>query len=288
MKQPLVTIAMPVRNCEKTIAASVRSVLNQTFHDWEMLLIDDASTDKTMVEVRRFKDARLKVRQDGRHKGLPARLNEAIQEASGMFLARMDGDDVCYPIRLESQLQYLNLHPEVDLVGGGVLIFGADGQALGKRIPPEYHNAICRRTSVGIPIAHPTFLGLTQWFRHHRYSEAVLLSQDQDLLLRAYETSCYANIPNILLGYREELKLVKLLRTRRFYARMLLAEHLRKGRPIAGGWSVLVQYVKGAVDIMALLTGLQYRILRHRAMPVTGEEVAEWQQVWLRSNRVMS
>ena len=97
MTKLLVTVAMPVRNCEKTIAAAVRSVLNQTFQDWEMLVVDDGSSDGTVAEVRRFEDKRIMLHLDGQSKGLPARLNEAIGVASGEYFARMDGDDVCYP-----------------------------------------------------------------------------------------------------------------------------------------------------------------------------------------------
>jgi len=288
VSKPLVTIAMPVRNCEKTVATAVRSVLNQQFQDWVLLVVDDGSTDRTLAEVSRFQDGRIKVWHDNRSKGLPTRLNEAIAFASGEYFARMDGDDVCYPNRLELQLNYLRSHPEVDLVGAGVLVFRGDGLVLGKRIPPEAHAAICRRPSAGFPMAHPTFFGKTQWYRRYGYSEAVLLCQDQDLLLRAFESSCYANVPAILLGYRDELKLGKLLRSRRFFARMVLAEYLRKGRPLAGGCAVLLQCLKGLVDITAMVSGLRYRLLRHRARPVSDAEVEQWRHLWLAANRAIS
>jgi len=280
LNQPLVTVAMAVRNCETTVAAAVRSVLNQTFQDWEMLIVDDGSTDGTLAEVRRFQDARVSVLHDGHIRGLAARLNEAIALASSEFLARMDGDDVCYPERLGLQLEYLRSHADVDLVGGGVLVFEGDGQALGKRIPPSAHAAICRRPRGGFPMAHPTWAGKTQWFQRHGYSEAVLHSQDQDVLLRAFESSCYANIPAILLGYRDDLDLGKLLGSRCWLARVVLAEYLRRGQPLIGCLGVLEACLKGAVDIIAVLTGLRYRLLRHRARPITSEEASSWRKVW--------
>jgi glycosyltransferase involved in cell wall biosynthesis len=194
---------MPVRNCEKTVAVAMRSVLNQSFQDWEMLVIDDGSSDGTLVEVRRFQDSRVRVLHDGYSKGLPARLNEAIKEASSEFLARMDGDDVCYPERLQLQLKYLRSHPGVHLVGGGVLVFGVNGLPLGKREGPESHDRICIRPHAGFPIVHPTFCGKADWFRRFRYRGFAVRCEDQDMLLRGFRTSRYANVPGIVLGYRE-------------------------------------------------------------------------------------
>src|SRR5437867_2278373 len=106
MTQSLVSIAMPVRNCEETVAAAIRSILNQTFRVWELIIIDDGSSDGTFDEVHRFRDKCMVACHDGKTRGLVARLNEAIALASGRYFARMDGDDVSYPRRLELQLEY--------------------------------------------------------------------------------------------------------------------------------------------------------------------------------------
>lgn len=272
---------MSVYNCERTVAPSVRSIINQSFRDWELIVIDDGSTDATLAQLRSFQDERIKILHDDENKGLPTRLNEAIARASGEYLARMDGDDVSYPNRLELQLEYLQSHSEVDLVGGGMLVFGAGGKVIGKRILPEAHEAICRRPHSGFPIAHPTYFGKTCWFRLHKYCETALLSQDQGLLLRAFSTSHFSNVPHVLLGYREAaFDLRKVLEGRRFYSRMVLAEYSQKGRPLIGWYGLLGQYIKGAVDIVAVVTGLQYHLLRQRANPVNSEEIAQWQEVW--------
>lgn len=280
MKPPLITIAMPIRNCEKTIAPAVRSVLNQNFQDWELLVICDVSTDGTLAELNRFQDGRIKVLHDNHSKGLPASLNEAIDLAKGEFFARMDGDDVSYPKRLELQLDYLRSHPEVDLVGGGVLVFEKEGRALGKRMPPENHQDICRKPYAGFPMSHPTYFGKTAWFRRYGYRESAILCEDQDLLLRAFQTSHFANLPQVVLGYREQLDLMRILRNRRFWAGIVLKEYSRNGQLVIGWRGVLGQYLKSLVDIVAVVTGLKYHLLRHRAMPAGSEEVLQWQQVW--------
>lgn len=282
MNEPLVSIAMSVRNCGRTVAMAVQSILNQTFSDWELIIINNGSTDETLSELAQFRDSRIAIYSDGESKGLPARLNEALSLASGTYFARMDGDDVSYPRRLELQLAYLRLHREVDVLGGGVMVFGKDGCALGIRMAPECHSKICCRPYGGFSMAHPTFFGKTDWFRRFGYREIADRCEDQDLLLRAFRTSRYANLPCIVLGYHEQLNLSvgKILRSRRFFARMVLAEYVRHGEYWIGYRGVVEQILKGAVDVMAVLTGMQYRLLRHRALPANSEEIATWKEVW--------
>ena len=221
---------------------------------------------------------------DGQSKGLPVRLNEAIGLAGGGFYARMDGDDVCYPGRLELQLEFLRSHPEVDLVGGGLLVFGKGGRVIGRRIPPESHREICRRPYSGFPMAHPLFFGKASWFQIWRYSPQVRFGCDQDLLLRSYRSSRFANLPDVLLGYREErVMLRKCYRYRISMCRGLVA------RPESGSLSrralgIALHAAKFMADTLAVSTGLRYHLLRHRARPVTGAEAAEWREVWQSAN----
>src|SRR5512135_1398022 len=115
--QPLVSIGMPVRNNEATLALAIRSILEQTYTNWELLLIDDGSSDGTLRVMRGFTDERIRIFSDGLSLGLPDRLNQAIDASRGEYFARMDGDDVSYPRRLGRQVDYLRHHPQVDLVG---------------------------------------------------------------------------------------------------------------------------------------------------------------------------
>jgi glycosyltransferase involved in cell wall biosynthesis len=274
---------MPVRNCEKTVAVAVRSVLNQTFNDWELLVVDDGSTDGTLAELSRFQDGRIKVLHNNHSHGLASRLNEAIGLAEGEFYARMDGDDVCYPRRFELQLGYLQSHPEVDLMGGGLFVFGEEGRVLGKRIPPADHDAICRRPYSGFPMAHPAFFGKRRWFqlwhfepRRGRFQGAC----DQDLLLRSYSHSRFANITDIIIGYREEkIVLLRSFLYRVGFCRSLVA-NWGGGSICMKAFGLALATAKLSVDAIAVSTGLQHRVLRHRARPVTDVEVAQWRRVW--------
>ena len=280
-EQPVVSIVMPVRNCERTLKLAVGSILAQTYRRWELLLIDDGSSDGTVEIARSFQDSRIIVYSDGMARGLVARLNQAIALSRAKYIARMDGDDVAYPERLERQLAYLESHPDVDLIGAAILVFGQGGTPLGKRVVRADHEAICSTPASGFGVAHPTYVGRLEWFRRHWYREQALRCEDQDLLLRTYRCSRFANVPEILLGYREEtIALGKLLPARRFLARAMFTEFRRQKRLGLALRGVVGQAMRAVLDCLAVGTGLDYGILRHRALPITSEERRDWMQVW--------
>src|SRR6266571_138178 len=278
---PRVSIGMPVYNCAATLGTALRSILNQTFSDWELLLIDDGSTDETLHVSRSHSDPRIRVFVDGLHRGLVERLNQAIDLSEGKYFARMDGDDVSYPERFERQVRYLEEHSDVDLLGCGVLAFKGNGLVLGTRRVPLSHRDICARPWAGFDLAHPTWVGRMQWFRRHRYRSDAVRCEDQDLLRRTYKTSRFANLPNILVGYREEsISLGKNLASRHFVCKCLLQNAFEHKNYLLAVRGVISQNVKGLVDILAVTTGLNYRVLRHRAMPVEESVKERWAQVW--------
>lgn len=272
---------MPVRNNQKTVALALQSIIAQTYSHWELLLIDDGSADDTLRIISGFSDRRIKVLSDGRSLGLPARLNQAIELCQGNYLARMDGDDICYPHRLEAQVHYLQRHEEIDLVGGSMLIFGDNGRPIGKRVAPEKHASITKRPYRGFPVAHPTFLGRLEWFRRYGYRTDAVRCEDQDMLLRAYKESTFANVQDILLGYREEkVDLRKTLTSRIYFTRSLVKEMMRRKRFDLATRAVVEQQGKMLMDVAAVTTGLHHRLLRHRAYSISTQEAQKWQEVW--------
>jgi glycosyltransferase involved in cell wall biosynthesis len=208
-------------------------------------------------------------------------LNECVDAAKGKYLARMDSDDVAYPLRLEKQVQFLETHPDIDLLSTFVLVFGVDGVVFGKRAGPIRHEDIVRQPLRSFPMIHPTWTGKLSWFRTHRYRKEAVRCEDHDLLLRSLLESRYAVLPEILLGYREErLELRKILRSRMNWVRSV-------GGHVSGFWGPLqLVYVaidqasKACVDSVAALTGLNYKLLRHRARPAEAAEIQEWEEVW--------
>lgn len=268
-------------NCERTLVASVQSILNQTLESWELLIVDDGSTDRTVDVARSFQDERIRVVADREHGGLVAGLNQAIQISGGKYFARMDGDDVAYPERLERQVDYMERHPEIDLVGCSMLVFGEDGATLGCRCCPETHEELCRRPSAGFHIWHPTWMGRMEWFRARRYDRKAIRAEDQVLLLRSYLTSRFACLPEILQGYQESrLSLRKILRGRCTFTIAACREFLKRKKYFVTIECALEQSAKAMVDVFAISSGLNHQILRHRARPVATDVARRWSEVW--------
>ena len=128
-----VTIGIPFLNARRSLAAAVRSVFAQTHPDWELLLVDDGSSDGSLDVVRCLDDPRVRLVRDGSHRGLCARLNQIAAMARGAYLARMDADDVMHPERIERQLALLGADPGVDLVDTATFTVDDDLTPLGVR-----------------------------------------------------------------------------------------------------------------------------------------------------------
>ena len=116
-QRPVVTVLMAVYNAERFLADAITSILKQTFSDFELLIIDDGSTDQTADVVRQFSDRRIQFMPAGQRLGLPGALNLGLENASGNLVARHDHDDISHPLRLEQQVAYLEANPDVALVG---------------------------------------------------------------------------------------------------------------------------------------------------------------------------
>jgi len=272
---------MPVFNCEKTLATAIRSILNQTYGNWELLLMEDGSNDNTLNVARSFSDPRISVCTDHLHRGRVARLNLAVTMSRGEYFARMDGDDVAYPERLERQVEYLGRHPKIDLLGCSMLVFKDDGVAVGCRPVPGTHVQICQRPSNGFYIGHPTWIGRTQWFRTHPYEAGVKRAEDQVLLLNSYSTSSFASLPEILCGYREDrLVLSKMLRGRYEFATAVFKGCLEREEYFKAIGCVLHHSTKAFVDVLAIATGLNYLVLAHRARSLNPPSLQRWAEVW--------
>lgn len=199
---PAISVLLPVRNGGPFLREALQSLLAQTWTDFEVLVLDDGSTDGSPSLARSLGDPRIHVHEDGRQLGLSARLNQGVQLARGDLIARMDADDVCLPRRFELQVAFLEAHPEVDLVGARAAVF-RDREVLGLLPYAATHEALCARPWHTIPLPHPTWLGRRAWFLRHPYRmPEVRRAEDQELLMRASATSRYACLPDVLLAYR--------------------------------------------------------------------------------------
>ena len=184
MNSPLVSVILPFLNGGPALAPALRSILDQTCTNWELLLCDDGSRDGSLELARSLRDSRVIVWSDGKTKGLAARLNECLSRAKGSFIARMDADDISYPARLQTQVTYLETHPEIDLVGCRMLICGEDNSALGARPLPLEHAEIIAHPATGFGLAHPTWMARAAWYRRYPYDPSALRFEDAELLYR--------------------------------------------------------------------------------------------------------
>jgi glycosyltransferase involved in cell wall biosynthesis len=277
---PLVSVILPVYNAEKTLGAAIRSIAGQTLPDWELIIVNDGSIDNSLTIAQSFDDPRIRIVTDSHSKKLAARLNQAVSLCRGDYIARMDADDISYPDRLKTQVDFLQNNPQIDLVGSRVLIFSDDGEIVGTYPYKRTHEEICSRPWSGFYFPHPTWMGRREWFIQNPYNASSNKAQDQELLLRSYERSRFACLPEILLGYRKnELSIPVMLQGRYHFSRMLLRKAV-SARRFFWALGLLEQVAKFFVEVFAVGTGLNYYILRHRALPISMQESLKWSNVW--------
>jgi glycosyltransferase involved in cell wall biosynthesis len=284
--RPLVTVAMSAYNASGTIDLALRSILTQTYPNWELILVDDGSTDRTAEIVSHVKDSRIRfIQEPSGNMGLAARLNQCVRLARGQYIARMDADDVAYPQRLEHQVQFLEAHRDIDLLGTGAVIFKDKGEIIGRYPTACSHESICRRPWWGFPLAHPTWMGKRTWFLSHSYSEKDIRCEDQTLLLRSFSHSRFAALEEVLLGYRVgKISAGKLGRGRLNYCRRLLT---KVKDPLSSSWALMGLGVHGAAfarDVM-LVGGTIGKDARRSWISAAQAEKDQWQSVWAALNQ---
>lgn len=207
-----VTIAIPFYNAEATLLDAIRSVFAQTYENWELLLVDDGSTDGSLELANSINDPRVSVYSDGENRHLAARLNQITQLARCEFLMRMDADDIMSPLRLEKQLTLLNAQADIDLVATGVCSLNDDYEPVGvRRIPQEHFVTADILLSGNSGILHASIMGRRAWFKRNPYKESMAKSQDTNLWVRSYSKNDLriAFISEPLYYYREDGNITK-------------------------------------------------------------------------------
>lgn len=200
MNTPLVSVGISFYNSQDCLLNAVRSIFAQTHNNWELILVDDGSTDESLHIAQSITDPRVKVLPpDGKNLRLCARLNQITQATQGDYIARMDADDMCHPERFARQLEFLEAHPEVAVVGTSSCLLDKQGRAVNKMVPTkDYANMLKDRFKKSVPFVHPSLLGKSQWFRKWPYDERMTLAEDYELWLRSCKNSVFCNIPDIL------------------------------------------------------------------------------------------
>jgi hypothetical protein len=201
---PRVSVVMPVHNGGPYLEHAIDSILRQTFTDFELVITDDGSTDSTAAVLHRYQSVDPRVRVQHQEKaGLVVSLNRGCQEARATYIARMDADDVAFPDRLARQVEFLDRHPQVALVGGAVVRIDEAGREIKRNVCPTSHAEIVRALAEYNCFTHSTVMMRADVLAAvGGYREAYLHAEDYDLWLRLSERYELANLGEPLLHYR--------------------------------------------------------------------------------------
>lgn len=202
-----ISIGIPFFNAELYLESAIKSVIQQSLKDWELILVDDGSTDNSLDIARSFaqKDARIRVISDSLNKKLPYRLNQIIKESKGEYIARMDADDLIHPDRLKIQLEFLENNKNFDLVSTGIISINDKNQIKGIRKVEEIYSEFSE-IKRHYPIVHASILARKTWYSRNNYNTKMPRSQDYELWCRAISKNDLklAVLPEALYYYREE------------------------------------------------------------------------------------
>lgn len=197
-----ISVGLPFHNSVLTLERAIRSVFAQTYEDWELILVDDGSTDGSLDLARSVRDPRVRVLSDGVNLGLARRLNQLAASTDRPLMARMDADDLMHPERLFRQLEFLDRHDEVDLVGTAAVAIDGDDRPYALR---NSNSDLSPRSVLARGLfIHPTVTGKTSWFRRHPYDPSyVVRGEDRELWCRTIHRGGFAVMDEPLLFYRE-------------------------------------------------------------------------------------
>jgi glycosyltransferase involved in cell wall biosynthesis len=203
---PEVSVILPVYNAEAFLKEAIDSVLTQTFPNFELLIINDGSTDSSDAIISSYRDERIRYLKNEGNKGLIYTLNRGIDEARGRYLARMDADDICFPERLQEQKAWLDAHSSTAVAATFCQEIDSNGKRLGFFAPDRQvisASQIRRKMPEQNCITHPSVMGRTKVFRQYRYSNTQRNIEDYDLWLRILsDGGVIEKVPKELLLYR--------------------------------------------------------------------------------------
>lgn len=203
--QPLISIVMPVRNAEAFLSNCLDSILNQTHTNWELLALDDHSTDKSLHILRSYqkKDKRIKVFSNKKQLGVSKTANKLIKKAQSKWIARMDADDIMLPKRLEFQLKTLQKHPSVIVLGSQCTLINQNGKAVGKKTFPTCPKQIFNMLFWACPVQQPSIMVNTHklpsnfiWYSNQKTGEEI------NFLIRISKYGNIVNSKETFLKYR--------------------------------------------------------------------------------------
>lgn len=204
-KNPLISVIMPAYNAEKYIRSAIDSILNQTYQNIELIIVEDVSTDDTLQIISEYKDPRVKVFRNEVNQGISYSTNYAIRQSSGEYIALMDDDDIAVRDRLQLSLDFFEAHEDVDIVGGAGLVIDENDKFVGNHMPRNNPNLLkaillfhdCMWNG-SVMIRREVFFEHNIWYRENCYG-----MQDFLFFVEASKKVKIANMSDILLYWRK-------------------------------------------------------------------------------------
>lgn len=266
---PRVTIGLTFHNSADTLEDALRSIFAQTLQDWELIMIDDHSSDGSFEVAARVRDSRVRVYREESRLGFVNALNRMTELAGAEYYARMDSDDLMHPERLSRQLKYLEDHHGVDVVDTAMCSMDRNGTPVGIR---EVRSVDSRPAVLlrGDFFHHATVMGHTSWFRKNPYDPVFLRAEDCELWCRTFDTSRFARLNEPLYFVREGLVSVRNYLDSGRTVRRIIRTHgprmvgrCRKNRLLAESFMKSIAYrMFGSVNSHDLLVDMRNRKLR--------------------------
>lgn len=272
---PLVSIVIPFYNNETTLLDAIKSVFSQTYKNWELILLNDGSTDKSLEIANSINDNRVKVVNDGVNRGLVYRLNQSPLLVNGQYIARMDGDDLMHPQRIEKQMNEFFKNPDLDLVDTGAYSIDELGNPIGIRgvFPISYNPSFILKNAM---LLHASVIGKKEWFEKYLYDPLYIRAEDRELWLRSYKTSTFSRVQEPLYIVREGKVNVKnyikgldtVIKIYRVYGVDVLSSYLLNIEIFKSYLKVFIINILGFFNMHDIIT-------KRRNISLTNEEIKE-------------
>ena len=261
----MVTIGLPFYNAEKYLALAIESVLQQTYTDWELLLLDDGSTDNSLSIAQSYaqKDSRIRVLSDSKNRKSGYRHNQAAQLTKTKYLAKMDADDIMHPNRIARQVEILETHSEIDVLGTNAYIINDDNKVIGMRYPIDSEE----RLEQVKDFMQPTIMAKTEWFLTNPYDIEAIRLEDAELWYRTHSKYHFVRLNEPLLFYREV--------GNNYYKKYFLAQqskaYIFSKYPDEGYWKhyFKANFLKGIVYRIAHIFGMEQWLVNRRNVKIS-------------------
>lgn len=261
---PKISVIMSAYNSEKYLEDSINSILNQSFKDFEFIIVNDCSTDSSLKIIKKYQreDNRIKLIDNSKKINLANSLNKCLKVSKGKYIARMDADDISIKNRLEVQYNFMEENKDIFLCGGSAIVINEYGKREGKFLKYDSYNRIKRKLLDSNPLIHPSI-----FFRNTRglfYRGGFELSQDYDFYLRILESNRkITNIPDLIIMYRIYNENEDKIKKQRYYFNKAKEFYLQRRKTGKDNYPDFndKQFILENMHIDSIRTGIETRIL---------------------------